>query len=270
MNAHADSGTVLDRILDARRLEVEHRKRVLPEAALRYGVNAAKPLRDFPAALTQDSLNVIAELKPASPSKGILRDPFHPVELACALEAAGAAVLSVLTEGEFFRGSLKNLRDARNAVKLPVLRKDFIFDPWQVWETRANDADSFLLIVAALHDDLLRDLIALGRELKMEPLVEIHTAAELDRALAVEARIIGVNNRDLKTLGLRVETSFELIERIPDTCIAVSESGLRTHEDLTRLRNAGFDAFLIGESLMLSPDPAAALGTFLGRSALPV
>jgi indole-3-glycerol phosphate synthase len=155
-------------------------------------------------------------------------------------------------------------------VKLPVLRKDFIFDPWQVWETRANDADSFLLIVAALHDDLLRDLIALGRELKMEPLVEIHTAAELDRALAVEARIIGVNNRDLKTLGLRVETSFELIERIPDTCIAVSESGLRTHEDLTRLRNAGFDAFLIGESLMLSPDPAAALGTFLGRSALPV
>jgi indole-3-glycerol phosphate synthase len=270
MNAHADSGTVLDRILDARRLEVEHRKRVLPEAALRYGVHAAKPLRDFPAALTQDSLNVIAELKPASPSKGILRDPFHPVELACALEAAGAAVLSVLTEGEFFRGSLKNLRDARNAVKLPVLRKDFIFDPWQVWETRANDADSFLLIVAALHDDLLRDLIALGRELKMEPLVEIHTAAELDRALAVEARIIGVNNRDLKTLGLRVETSFELIERIPDTCIAVSESGLRTHEDLTRLRNAGFDAFLIGESLMLSPDPAAALGTFLGRSALPV
>ena len=270
MSAHADSGTVLDRILHARRLEVDHRKRVLPEAALRYGVNAATPLRDFPAALTRDSLNIIAELKPASPSKGILRDPFHPVELARTLEASGAAVLSVLTEGEFFRGSLKNLRDARNSVKLPVLRKDFIFDPWQVWETRANDADSFLLIVAALGDELLRDLISLGRELKMEPLVEVHTAAELDRSLAAGARIIGVNNRDLKTLDLRVETSFELIERVPDACIAVSESGLRTHDDLARLRDAGFDAFLIGESLMLSPDPAAALGTFLGRSALPV
>jgi indole-3-glycerol phosphate synthase len=270
MSAHADSGTVLDRILDARRLEVNHRKRVLPEAALRYGVNAATPLRDFPSALIQDSLNIIAELKPASPSKGILRDPFDPVELARTLETAGAAVLSVLTEGEFFRGSLKNLRDARSAVKIPVFRKDFIFDPWQVWETRANDADSFLLIVAAIGDELLRDLIALGRELKMEPLVEVHTVAELDRALAAGARIIGVNNRDLKTLSLRVETSFELVERIPDACIAVSESGLRTHDDLAKLRNAGFDAFLIGESLMLSPDPAAALGTFLGRSALPV
>jgi len=270
MSVHADSGTVLDRILHARRLEVDHRKRVLPEAALRYGVNAATPLRDFPAALTRDSLNIIAELKPASPSKGILRDPFHPVELAGTLEAAGAAVLSVLTEGEFFHGTLKNLRDARNAVKIPVFRKDFIFDPWQVWETRANDADSFLLIVAALPDELLHDLIALGRELKMEPLIEVHTASELDRALAADARIIGVNNRDLKTLDLRVETSFELIDRIPEACVAVSESGLRTHDDLAKLRNAGFDAFLIGESLMLSPDPAAALGTFLGRSARPV
>jgi indole-3-glycerol phosphate synthase len=270
MSAHVDGGTVLDRILQARRLEVDHRKRVLPEAALRYGVNAATPLRDFPAALARDSLNIIAELKPASPSKGILRDPFNPVELARTFEVAGAAVLSVLTEGEFFGGSLKNLRDARNAVKIPVFRKDFIFDPWQVWETRANDADSFLLIVAALGDQLLRDLIALSRELKMEPLVEVHTAAELDRALAAEARIIGVNNRDLKTLGLRVETSFELIERIPDACIAVSESGLRTHDDLAKLRKAGFDAFLIGESLMLSPDPGVALGTFLGRSALRV
>ncbi|MGB2590447.1 MAG: indole-3-glycerol phosphate synthase TrpC [Candidatus Acidiferrum sp.] len=270
MSAHADGGTILDQILRARRLEVDHRKRVLPEAALRYGVQAATPLRDFPGALAKASLNIIAELKPASPSKGVLRDPFHPVELARSLEAAGAAVLSVLTEGEFFRGSLKNLRDARNAVKLPVLRKDFIFDPWQVWETRANDADSFLLIVAALGDELLVDLIALGRELRMEPLVEVHTAAELDRALAAGARIVGVNNRDLKTLSVRVESSYELIGRIPDDCIAVSESGLRTHDDLTKLRNAGFDAFLIGESLMLSADPGATLGNLLGRTELPV
>lgn len=269
MSAHADGGTVLDRILRARRLEVDHRKRVLPEAALRYGVNAATPLRDFPSALSRNSLNIIAELKPASPSKGILREPFHPVELARSLEDAGAAVLSVLTEGEFFGGSLKNLRDARNSVKLPVLRKDFLFDPWQVWETRANDADSFLLIVAVLGDELLRELLALGRELKMEPLVEVHTAAELDRALAAGARIIGVNNRDLGTLDLHVETSYELVERIPEECIAVSESGLRTHDDLARLRSAGFDAFLIGESLMLSADPGAALGALLGTAALP-
>jgi indole-3-glycerol phosphate synthase len=158
---------------------------------------------------------------------------------------------------------LKNLRDARKAIQLPVLRKDFIFDPWQVWETRANDADSFLLIVAVLEDGLLRDLIALGRELGMEPLVEVHTSGELDRAIAASARIIGVNNRDLKTLTTRVETSFELIGRIPDDCIAVSESGLRTHDDLVKLRAAGFDAFLIGTHLMLSPDPAAALTALL-------
>ena len=261
---------MLDRILESRRAEVAHRKMVLPETALKYGVKAATPLRDFPAALSRASFNVIAELKPASPSRGVLREPFAPVELATDLCASGAAALSILTEGEFFGGSLKNLRDARKTVKIPVFRKDFIFDPWQVWETRANDADSFLLIVAALRDELLRDLIALGRGLKMEPLVEVHTAAELDRALAAEARIIGINNRDLKTLGLNVDTSFELIARVPDDCIAVSESGLRTHDDLTKLRNAGFDAFLIGEALMLSPDPAAALGTFLGRSALPV
>jgi indole-3-glycerol phosphate synthase len=264
MSAQANSGTVLDRILEARRAEVDHRKRVLPEPALKYGAKAAAPLRNFSAALSCDGLNVLAELKPASPSRGVLRDPFDPVALAQGLELAGASALSVLTEPEFFRGSLKNLRDARKAIKLPVLRKDFIFDPWQVWETRANDADSFLLIVATLEDGLFRNLLALGREIGMEPLVEVHTGEELDRALAANARIIGVNNRDLKTLTVRVETSFELIDRIPEDCIAVSESGLRTHDDLKKLRAAGFDAFLIGEHLMLSPDPSAALATLLG------
>ena len=264
MSAHANTGTVLDRILEARRAEVERRKSVLPETALKYGAAAAEPLRDFAAALTRNTLNVIAELKPASPSRGVIRDPFDPVALAQSLAAAGATALSVLTEAEFFRGSLKNMRDARKAVHIPVLRKDFIFDSWQVWESRANDADSFLLIVAALSDPLLRDLLALARELRMEPLVEVHTAAELDRALAANARILGVNNRDLKTLSVRAETSFELIDQIPDHCIAVSESGLRTHDDLLRLRDAGFDAFLIGEHLMLAPDPAAALTNLLG------
>ena len=259
MNAQPNTGNILDRILEARRAEVDHRKRVLPETALKYGVKAVSPVRDFAAALSRDALNVIAELKPASPSRGIIREPFDAPALATSLETAGAAALSVLTEGEFFGGSLKNLRDARKEVALPALRKDFIFDPWQVWEARANDADSFLLIVAALDDSLLGDLLALGRELAMEPLVEVHTRPELDRALAADARIIGVNNRDLKTLAVRMETSFELIGQIPDHCLAVAESGLCAHADLQELRSAGFDAFLIGEHLMLAPDPAAAL-----------
>jgi len=264
MSAQANTGTVLDRILDARRASVDHRKKVLPETALKYGAKAATPLRAFGPALSRDGINIIAELKPASPSRGVLRDPFDAPALARSLEPAGAAALSILTEEEFFHGSLKNLREARKTIALPVLRKDFIFDPWQVWETRANDADSFLLIVAALADTQLHELIALGRELGMEPLVEVHTRAELDRALAADARILGVNNRDLKTLTVRVETSLELIDQIPDHCIAVSESGLRSHDDLLRLRDAGFDAFLIGEHLMLAPDPAVALASLLG------
>jgi indole-3-glycerol phosphate synthase len=267
MSAQANTGTVLDRILEARRAEVEHRKRVLPEAALKYGVKAATPLRDFSAALCRNGLNVLAELKPASPSRGVIREPFEPVELARSMEAAGACALSVLTEGEFFRGSLKNLRDARKAIQLPVLRKDFIFDAWQVWESRANDADSFLLIVAVLGDGLLRDLITLGREIGMEPLVEVHTAEELDRALAAGAQIIGVNNRDLRTLTVDITTSFEMIDHIPDDCIAVSESGIRTHGELQELQSAGFDAFLVGTRLMLSPDPGAALAALLAPPA---
>ncbi|MBS1840501.1 MAG: indole-3-glycerol phosphate synthase TrpC [Acidobacteria bacterium] len=266
MHTPVPTGTVLDRILEARFAEVEHRKKVLPETALKYGVAAATPLRDFTAALSRPGINVLAELKPASPSRGVIREPFDPVALATSLENAGAAALSVLTEGEFFRGTLKNLRDARKNIKIPVLRKDFIFDPWQVWESRANDADSFLLIVAALGDKQLAELLALGRELKMEPLVEVHTPAELDRALQAGAKIVGVNNRNLKTLDVRVETSFELIEKIPEDCIAVSESGIKSHDEIERLRAAGFDAFLIGTSLMLAPDPAAALSTLLGKA----
>lgn len=266
MSAYTNTGTALDRILEARRIEVEHRKCVLPQTALKYGAKAASPLRDFTAALSRDALNVIAELKPASPSRGVIREPFDAPELAKSLSHAGAAALSVLTEGEFFNGSLRNLRDARKATTLPVLRKDFIFDPWQVWEARGNDADSFLLIVAALEDGLLCDLLALGREIGMEALVEVHTPAELERAVAASARIIGVNNRDLKTMTVQVETSLELIEQIPDECIAVSESGIRSHEDLLKLRRAGFDAFLVGEHLMLASDPAAALAELLGHS----
>jgi indole-3-glycerol phosphate synthase len=264
MAAETKSGTVLDRIIEARRAAIAHRKKRVPEAALRFGVKQAQPVRDFASALERDSLNVIAELKKASPSRGLIRADFDPVALAKGFEAAGAVALSVLTEEEFFQGELKYMKEARAAVGLPVLRKDFIVDRWQVWEARATNADSFLLIVAGLSDALLGELLALGRELGMEPLVEVHTREELARALAAGARIIGVNNRNLKTLEVRVETSLELIAEIPEECVAVCESGLRTHDDLVRLRAAGFDAFLIGEHLMVQPDPAAALRILLG------
>ncbi len=257
--------TVLDRIVEARRASIAHRQRVLPEAVLRMAVKKAAPVRDFAAALSHPSVNIIAELKKASPSRGVLRADFHPVELATALEGAGAAALSVLTEEEFFQGSAKDLHDTRKAAGIPVLRKDFIVDTWQVWEARALDADSFLLIVAVLSDALLAELLALGRELGMEPLVEVHTRVELDRALAAGARIIGVNNRDLRTLEVNLQTSFDLVDTIPEGCVAVCESGIREGSEITRLRAAGFDAFLIGEHLMTQPDPAVALSTLIAR-----
>ncbi|MFZ0819660.1 MAG: indole-3-glycerol phosphate synthase TrpC [Candidatus Acidiferrales bacterium] len=256
MQPGTQSGSVLDRILEVRRAAIEHRKRVLPEAVLKMSVKKAAPVRDLESALTRGGVNVIGELKKASPSRGVLREDFNVENLARAFEHAGAAALSVLTEEEFFQGSLKNMRDARKKVEIPVLRKDFIIDPWQVWETRATDGDSFLLIVAALPDAALGELLLLGRELGMEPLVEVHSRAELDCALAAGAKILGVNNRDLRTLEMRLETSFELIEAIPAECTAVCESGIRDASQISALRKVGFDAFLVGEHLMTQPNPA--------------
>lgn len=238
----------------------------MPLAVLRMTVKKEPPPRDFPAALTQPDASIIAELKKASPSRGVLREEFQPKELAAGLAAAGAAALSVLTEEEYFQGSIAHLRAARAAAPVPVLRKDFILDPWQVWETRAAGADSLLLIAAALTDAELAGLLVLARELGMEPLIEVHNAAELDRALAAGAGIVGVNNRDLATFTARLDTSFSLVECIPDDCIAVSESGIHCAEDVARLSAAGFDAFLVGEHLMQSPEPAAALRRLLGEA----
>ena len=253
------TGTILSRIIESRWAEVARRRRIMPETVLRIAAGKADAPRDFAGALVRDEVNVIAEIKKASPSAGVLRREFEPVSLARGFEQAGAAALSVLTEEENFQGALAHLRDARAAVSLPVLRKDFIVDPWQVWEARAANADSFLLIAAALDDAALAGLLNLGRELGMEALVEVHTAEELERVLAAGARILGVNNRNLHTLEVRVETSLELAGMIPEDRVAVSESGLRSAEDLRKLSAAGFDAFLIGESLMREPDPGAAL-----------
>jgi indole-3-glycerol phosphate synthase len=263
---------VLEQIVQARRAAVGRRKGLIPLVVLRHAVEKDQtgkkpgPTRDFAGALAGPGLRVIAELKKASPSRGLLRGDYRPAELAAELERAGACALSVLTEEEFFQGSLEHLQAARQAAGLPVLRKDFVFDPWQVWESRAASADSFLLIAAILSDALLRELIALARTLGMEPLVEVHTREELERAAAAGARIIGVNNRDLKTFEERLETSLELVEFIPEDAIAVSESGLGSREELERLARAGFDAFLIGECLMTAADPGAALGALLGAA----
>src|SRR5579862_1917637 len=260
MEISARPKNILDRIVEARRESVARRKRVLPEVALRIAVDKkVAPPRDFPDALTAPRVCVIAELKKASPSRGLIRTQFDPASLAASLEQAGAAALSVLTEEDFFSGSLADLKEASRVTRIPILRKDFIIDPWQVWEARAAGADSFLLIAAVLEDEILAELLSLGHSLKMEPLVEVHSRKELDRVLAVGAHIIGVNNRDLQDFQVHIETSLSLIEMIPEDCIAVSESGLRTHEDIERLQRAGFDAFLIGEHLMKEADPGSAL-----------
>jgi indole-3-glycerol phosphate synthase len=270
METGTRSKNILDRIVDARRESIAHRKRVLSEVALKIAVEKKVPTpRDFPGALSRKGINIIAELKKASPSKGLLREEYAPAVLAFGFEAAGAAALSVLTEEGFFQGSLDDLKEASRATKIPILRKDFIIDPWQVWEARAAGADSFLLIAAILSDAALKELLELGRTLKMEPLIEVHDREELDRVVAAEARIIGVNNRDLRDFQVHIETSLGLIDAIPEECIAVSESGLRTGADIERLHSAGFDAFLIGEHLMKEVDPGAALRALRARAAVP-
>jgi indole-3-glycerol phosphate synthase len=269
MEISARPKNILDRIVEARRESVSRRKRVLPEAALRMAVDKkVPPPRGFASALTGPGIRVIAELKKASPSRGLIRTEFAPASLAASLEEAGAAALSVLTEEDFFSGSLADLKEASRVTKIPILRKDFIIDSWQVWEARAAGADSFLLIAAVLEEGLLRELLALGRSLKMEPLVEVHSGPELDRVLVAGAQIIGVNNRDLQDFSVRLKTSLDLIHEIPDECTAVSESGLSTREGIDRLRNGGFDAFLIGEHLMQQDDPAQALIALIGSSDL--
>jgi indole-3-glycerol phosphate synthase len=221
-------------------------------------------VRPFAAALARPgTISVIAEHKRRSPSRGAIREDLAPADVARRYEAAGAAALSVLTDEPFFGGQLGHLAEARSATRLPVLRKDFILDPWQVWEARAAGADAVLLIVAALEDAKLRALLAEARALGMDALVEVHDRGELGRALLAGARLVGVNNRNLRTLAVLLETSLDLAPAIPDDVAAVTESGIRSGSDLRRLRDAGFDACLVGEHLMAARDPGAALRDLL-------
>jgi len=207
----------------------------------------------------QSGIAIIAELKKASPSKGLIRAEFHVQELAKELEAAGAAALSVLTDEEFFQGSLENLRKASAAVEVPCLRKDFIVDEFQLLEARANSADAVLLIVAALTRDELSRLASVARSHELDVLCEVHDEKELERALDVGCDLIGVNTRNLKTFQVDPETAFRLAERLPKNVVRVAESGIRSSQDIARLRNARYQAFLIGETLMRAERPGEAL-----------
>lgn len=268
MSDRASTASVLDAIVARTRAAVAEERRLRPLGLLRDVAAAAPPARPFAAAVARpDRVNVIAEHKRRSPSRGAIREDLAPADVARRYEAAGAAALSVLTDESFFGGRLEHLVEARAAVGLPVLRKDFVVDPWQVFEARAAGADAVLLIVAALGDAELQDLLAVTDEAGLEALVEVHDRAELDCALAAGARIVGVNNRDLKTLVVTLDTSMALAPTIPDDVVAVAESGIRTGADIRRLRDAGFDAVLIGEHLMSSPDPGAALRTLLAEAA---
>ena len=253
----------LERILLAKRGEVEARRAGLTTNELERRIAALEPPRGFGAALTATVSDgraaVIAEAKKASPSAGVIRPDFDPVSIARSYAAAGASCLSILTDGPFFQGSEAYLQAGREACTLPVLRKDFIVDPWQVLETRALGADCLLLIVAALEDPVLGELYSLARAVGLDVLVEVHDQSEFERALALDAQLIGVNNRNLRTFETHIETSMELASMAPEGSLLITESGIRTRDDVQRLQAAGLNAFLVGEAFMRAADPGVEL-----------
>lgn len=263
------AGTKLGEVVARRKLAVDEARKRRPLEEIERAAEARHEWRDFDAALGSGGLQIIAELKQASPSRGLIRKDYRCREIAQGYEAGGAAALSVLTEEHYFQGSLTDLIDARDATGLPVLRKDFILEAYQVYESVAAGADALLLIVAALWAEDLKVLLALCERSRIAALVEVHTEEELERAIRAGARIVGVNNRDLKTLEVDLETSFRLREKIPSDCLAVSESGIKTAEDLRRLRMAGFNAALIGESLLSAGDPGGRLAQLLREAQAP-
>ena len=262
--------TILERIVAVKREEVAAARGDLDEAALERRAAAAPPPRDFAGALrekiAQGRPAVIAEIKRASPSKGLLREDFRPADIARSYQAGGAACLSVLTDRQFFQGAPEHLVAARAACALPVLRKDFTVDPYQVLEARAMGADCVLLIAACLSDAELRALEARAEALGMAVLVEVHDAAELSRALALRTPLLGINNRDLRTFDTRLETTLELLGSVPKDRIVITESGILAAAHVQRMRAAGVEAFLVGEAFMRAPDPGAALQTLFGLS----
>lgn len=259
----ASGADILDRILARKREEVEAARAAVPLAEMQRRAAAAPPPRDFTGALRAKIAAgrpaVIAEMKRASPSKGLLRTDFDPAGIARGYEAGGAACLSVLTDRDFFQGDPAHLAAARAACDLPVLRKDFVTEPYQVHEARALGADCILLIAAALARQDMQGLEASARSLGMAVLVEVHDDTELEAALTLQTPLIGINNRNLRTFETRLETTLDLLPRIPAGRIVVAESGIGTLEDVGRLRASGVGAFLVGEAFMRAPDPGGEL-----------
>jgi indole-3-glycerol phosphate synthase len=258
---------ILAHIIAGKRQRLEAAKRAVSLERLRQMAaevrTVAAPHALFDALNRGDSINIIAEFKRRSPSKGVIRENADASEIASSYQSGGAAAVSVLTEENYFNGSLDDLRSVREVVSIPVLRKDFIVDEYQVYETAAAGADALLLIVAALDDETLARLLRLTEELKLDALVEVHTKAELDRAVATGAKLLGVNNRDLRTFNVSTETSMELARHAPADAVLVSESGL-SPEEVRRLRTVGYKGFLVGEALMRAADPEQELRTFRG------
>jgi len=255
---------ILRTILSRKAEEVAERSRLLPLRELSARVaSEAPPPRGFAAALhariAAGQAGVIAEVKKASPSQGVIRPDFQPAQIARSYERAGAACLSVLTDIDFFQGSDAFLREARESCALPVLRKDFLVDAWQVYEARLLGADCILLIVAALGDAALAELCHLGMELGMDVLVEVHDLDELERALQVPAPLLGINNRNLRTFEVSLDTTLSLQQAVPPDRLLVTESGIHTREDVAKMRAHGVEAFLVGERFMRAPDPGAEL-----------
>ena len=261
---------ILQRILARKREEVATRKARLPRALLESQVAHAPPLRPFADAIAANIHAglpaVIAEVKKASPSKGVIRPQFDPAAIASSYAAGGAACLSVLTDADFFQGDDAYLQQARAACALPVLRKDFVIDPYQVIEARVLGADCILLIVAALDDMRMAGLAVLAADLGMDVLVEVHDAAELDRALALSTPLIGINNRNLRTFSVSLHTTIELLARVPGDRVVVTESGIVAQRDVAQMRRHGVHAFLVGEAFMRAPDPGAALTALFGEA----
>ena len=260
--------TILERIMAAKRAEVAAAKRAVPLPEVERQARAAPAPRGFIASLKAKIAGagpaVIAEIKRASPSRGLLREPFAPAEIAKGYEAGGAACLSVLTDREFFQGAPEHLEAARGACTLPALRKDFLFDPYQVFEARAMGADCILLIAACLATGEMKSLEQTAHALGMDVLVEVHDAAELERALELSTPLVGINNRDLRTFETRLETTLGLLEHIPKDRIVVTESGIASRADVARMRASGVNAFLVGEAFMRAPDPGGALRALFG------